>query len=42
MTLARFLVRGFCRLDAHLRAVNQLSPDLLKVGFNCRDVPHTW
>ena len=41
MTRAHCFRRGFCRLDALLCAENQLWLDLLKVGFNCRDLPHT-
>jgi hypothetical protein len=33
---------GFRRLDALWCAESQLSPYLLKEGFNCRDLPHTW
>jgi hypothetical protein len=33
--------RGFCRLGAFCRAGNEFWPDLLKEGFNCRDLAHT-
>jgi hypothetical protein len=42
MTLARCFRMRLLPLDAHLCAEIELWLDLLKVGFNCRDLPHTW
>ena len=35
-------LRGFCRGSAFCGADSEFWPDLLKEGFNCRDLAHTW
>jgi hypothetical protein len=37
-----FVMRGFRAQNAVFDAENEISPDSLKEGFNCRDLPHTW
>jgi hypothetical protein len=35
-------MRGFRTQNAVFDAENEISPDLLKEGFNCRHLAHTW
>jgi hypothetical protein len=37
-----FVMRGFRAQNAVFDAENEISPDSLKEGFNCRYPPHTW
>jgi hypothetical protein len=37
-----FIMRGFRAQNAVFDAENEISPDSLKEGFNCRHRPYTW
>ena len=42
MTRSLVSIRGFAAETPFFGVLNDFWPDLLKVGFNCRDLAHTW